>query len=92
MNDLGNCMLLEKNFNISKSNKPLKEFLEGVHEFKEGECTIESWATALDLEMPQVDSSDTPIASLLDLFTQRTQKIKRDLEEFVRGKAARTDI
>ncbi len=31
VNELGNCMLLGKNFNISKSNKPLKQFLEGVY-------------------------------------------------------------
>jgi hypothetical protein len=46
VNELGNCMLLEKNFNISKSNKPLNEFLQGVHEFKDGQLTIASWAAA----------------------------------------------
>lgn len=92
MNELGNCMLLEKNFNISKSNKPLQEFLKGVHEFKEGTMTIDSWAAALDLEMAQVDSSPTSVEALLGLFVQRTQKIKRDLEEFVRGNSARVDL
>ena len=57
-------MLLEKNFNISKSNRPLKEFLEGVYEFKEGKLTIEEWATALDLKMSQIDSANTPIGVL----------------------------
>jgi hypothetical protein len=33
VNELGNCMLLEKNFNVSKSNRTLESFLEGVHEF-----------------------------------------------------------
>jgi hypothetical protein len=79
VNELGNCMLLEKNFNISKSNKPLKDFLDGVYEFTEGKLTIEEWATALDLEMPQVDSANTPIEALRSLFADRTQKIRADL-------------
>jgi hypothetical protein len=85
-------MLLEKNFNISKSNKSLKDFLEGVHEFKEGTFTIEEWAAALDLKMPQVDSANTAVAVLRSLFTERTQTIRADLEQFVRGMKARIDI
>ncbi len=92
VNELGNCMLLEKNFNISKSNRPLREFLENVHEFKEGTCTLEDWATALDLKMPQVDSATAPIEVLRNLFTERTQKIRSDLEQFVRGTKARIDL
>ena len=92
VNDLGNCMLLEKNFNISKSNSPLKEFLEGVHEFKNGTFTIEEWSTALDLKMPQVDSANTGIEILRTLFAERTQKICNDLEQFVRGTKGRIDL
>ncbi len=92
VNQLGNCMLLEKNFNISKSNIPLKRFLEGVHEFKNGRFTVAEWANALDLEMPQVDSANTPIDDLHTLFTQRTQKIRGDLEQFVRGTKSRVDV
>jgi hypothetical protein len=92
VNELGNCMLLEKNFNISKSSMPLKEFLEGVHEFRVGEFTVEEWATALDLEMPQVDSANAPVTALRALFTERTQKIRIDLEQFVRGIKTRVDI
>ena len=92
VNELGNCMLLEKNFNISKSNKPLKQFLEGVHEIKSHKLTVEEWATALDLEMPQVDSANTSVAELRRLFTERTQKIRGDLEQFVRGAKLRVDL
>lgn len=92
VNELGNCMLLEKNFNISKSNKPLKQFLEGVHEFKAGTVTVEEWATALDLKMSQVDSANTAVDVLRELFTDRTQKIRDDLEQFVRGTVARIDL
>jgi hypothetical protein len=36
VNELGNCMLPEKNFNISKRNKPLKALLDEVHKFEGG--------------------------------------------------------
>ena len=92
VNELGNCMLLEKNFNISKSNKPLKQFLEGVHEFKTGTVTVEEWAAALDLKMAQVDSANTAIDILRALFAERTQKIRGDLEQFIRGTKVRVDL
>ena len=92
VNELGNCMLLEKNFNISKSNKPLKKFLEQVHEFKDGQTKIEEWATALELTMPQVDSANTAADVLRTLFAERTKKIRGDLEQFVRGTKARIDV
>jgi hypothetical protein len=92
VNEIGNCMLLEKNFNISKSKHPLKDFLQGVHEFKIGQYTIGEWATALDLEMPQVDSGSSSIDKIADLVTQRTRRIQNDLEQFVRGAKPRVDV
>lgn len=93
-NELGNCLLLEKNFNISKSNKPLKELLDRVYEFKkvENKTEIANWAKALDLEMAQVDSANTSADVLQKLFAERTARIRRDLEEFVRGTKSRVDI
>jgi hypothetical protein len=85
VNELGNYMLLEKNLTISKSDKPLKQFLEGVHEFKAKTVTVEEWATALDLKMPQVDSANTALDILRALSAERTQKIRGDLEQFIRG-------
>ena len=92
VNDLGNCLLLEKNFNISKSNKPLKDFLEKIYEFQQGCPTIAEWAMALELDIAQVDSAATPPDILQQLFTARTQKIRKDLEEFVRGNKLRVDL
>jgi hypothetical protein len=92
VNELGNCMLLEKNFNISKSSAPLKDFLENVHEFKAGTFTIEEWATSLDLKMGQVDSAETEIEGLRKCFAERSEKIRGDLEGFVRGTRARIDL
>jgi hypothetical protein len=92
VNELGNCMLLKKNFNLSKSKQPLIEFLNKVHEFKEGKLTITDWAEALDLDMAQVDSANTPVEDLYKLFNARTKKILADLEQFVRGTKERVDV
>ena len=46
-NLLGNCALLEKSFNISKSDKTLKAFMGQVHEFEEKAGDLNDWATAL---------------------------------------------
>ena len=83
VNEIGNCMLLEKNFNISKSNGTLKNFLDDVYEFKDKKLKLEDWAAALDLDMAQVDSSGTPVDRLQELFSARTQKIRSDLEKFI---------
>ena len=44
VNTLGNCMLLEKKFNGSKSKSPMNIFLERVHEFRKETLEIELWA------------------------------------------------
>ena len=91
VNELGNCMLLEKNFNVSKSDGALKDFLDGVHEFKSGDMTIEQWAEALDLDMRHVASANSSLVDLRKLFAERTQRIRAELEQFVRGIRARID-
>lgn len=85
-------MLLEKNFNISKSNNTLKSFLDGVYEFKEQKLSLADWATALDLDMEHVDSGATSVEALQKLFGIRSQKIRGDLEQFIRGAKERIDV
>ena len=92
VNSIGNCLLLEKNFNISKSDKPLNSFLNNVHEFKTGQLAVDNWAAALDLNMAQVDSAATPATDLASLFASRAEKIRSNLVEFVRGSKARIDL
>src|SRR5271166_5762437 len=47
INQLGNCILLEKDFNISKGKKSAREFLSEVHEFKDDPARISEWAQNL---------------------------------------------
>jgi hypothetical protein len=92
VNEIGNCMLLEKNFNISKSNATLKNFLDDVYEFKDKKLVLSDWAATLDLDMAQVDCSATPVDRLQELTSARSQKIRGDLEKFIRGAINRIDV
>jgi hypothetical protein len=83
---------LEKNFNISKSNSTLKAFLDGVHEFKDQKLELADWAAALDLDMAHLDCGATPLEALQKSFSARSQKIRTDLEKFIRGATNRIDI
>ena len=92
VNELGNCMLLEKNFNISKSKATLKSFLDGVYEFADKKLELPDWAAAMDLDMAQVDCAATPIDRLQALFSARSQMMRNDLEKFIRGSKNRCDL
>jgi len=107
VNMLGNCSLLEKSFNISKSDKTLRSFLEEVHEFKEGKVDLASWALALQLENPMLDGTmadDEQSQSILPVGTatntdgivralrKRDASIRAELVEFVKGSKIRMDL
>lgn len=92
VNDIGNCILLEKNFNISKGKKSTREFLESVHDFKDGTLSIEDWSQTLDLDIALVDANVNDLQSLSDRIRERSDAIKTDLREFVRRGRKRADL
>jgi hypothetical protein len=59
VNRLGNCALLEKNFNISKSDKSLKSFLNQIHEVVQHKIRIDAWCAALSISQPMLDPANT---------------------------------
>jgi hypothetical protein len=44
------------------------------------------------LDMAQIDCSGTVVEMLQELFSTRSQKIRSDLEKFVRGTSDRVDL
>ena len=90
VNMLGNCSLLEKTFNISKSDKSLRSFMEQVHEFKEGKVTLTEWAQSLELEDSMLDVS-TATAEIVQAMQTRDKAIRAELVEFVEGTKIRRD-
>lgn len=92
INMLGNCSLLEKTFNISKSDKSLRAFMEQVHEFKEGKVVLSSWAQALGLGNAMVDARAADTDAVVQAIEKRDKAIRADLVEFVKGTKTRVDL
>jgi hypothetical protein len=92
INKLGNCVLLEKTFNISKSDRPAKEFLEGVHEIKSGKIKLEDWANALDVATCMLDPASSSAQDILDAINKRDDEVRQELVDFVKGNKSRKDL
>lgn len=94
VNDLGNCVLLETAFNISKSDKPLGVWAGEVHEFKPGTGTLKlaDWASALCLPALMLDPAAGSVQQVADAVEKRTATIKQELKQFVAGTKNRADV
>ena len=92
VNMLGNCSLLEKSFNISKSDKTLRSFMEQVHEVREGKVALADWAQALGIDGCMLDASAATPDSIAQAILARDNAIRDDLVGFVKGTKTRIDI
>jgi hypothetical protein len=91
-NKLGNCALLEKNFNISKSDKPLKSFLSQIHEVRDNEISIDEWCAALAISQPLLNPDVAGVDDIRDAIDNRDRDMKADLADFIRGLKVRVDV
>ena len=91
INLLGNCSLLDKSFNISKSDKPMRHFLEQVHEFKTGESHMGDWEKALSLSPTLTSPGEASFADIKNAIETRNALIRKDLVDFVAGQKHRED-
>jgi hypothetical protein len=92
VNQLRNCALLEKSFNISKSDRTLKSFLEEVHEFKDKKIILSERGSALGLPDCMVDPSGADVDTLAKALNERDAQIRKDLVDFVKGERERADV
>lgn len=92
VNRLGNCALLEKSFNISKSDKPLKTFMDEVHEIKDGKVSLDAWSNALSISPPLLDPSAVPVDAIVTAIAEREKAIRSEVVEFVKGTRKRVDV
>jgi hypothetical protein len=92
VNRLGNCALLEKNFNISKGAQTLKSFLDEVEEFKKGIWTLDTWAKALAIPESMLDPATADVTSIATEIDKRDKEIRDELIQFVRGTRTRVDV
>lgn len=91
INLLGNCSLLDKSFNISKSDKSLRSFIEDVHEFKEGKIKIVDWESALSLTATLTAPDGKKLKNIKTDILARDALIRKDLAEFIAGTKQRVD-
>ena len=92
INRLGNCSLLEKSFNISKSSQPLSAFLEDVRDFQDGLVVRDDWAKALGLTDALLRPDTHTVVEIHEAIEQRDQAIRSEIDEFVTGRRARADL
>jgi hypothetical protein len=91
VNALGNCSLLDKSFNISKSDEPMWDFLQEVHEFKQGKFARQEWQAALALSSALTSPDDVSIADLKNEIQTRDVFIRNEVKEFIGGTKYRVD-
>ena len=91
INLLGNCSLLDKSFNISKSDEPMRHFLQEVHEFKDGKVQMSDWETALSLTPTLTLPNGSAFADIKKAIQERDALIRKDLIEFIGGQKHRVD-
>lgn len=92
LNELGNCLLLETAFNISKGANPLGEWLKNVHEFKSGDLGQAEWSAALGISPLLFDPSGSSVKDVAAAVEARTAQIKQDLKDYIGGVKTRADL
>lgn len=92
VNRIGNCVLLEKNFNISKSKEPIESFLNKVHEFKSGQLAVKDWSIALAVPTEMLNPTGHNVDAIRAAIDMRDKAVRDELAEFARGKKTRTDL
>ena len=91
INLLGNCSLLDKSFNISKSDEPMRHFLDQVHEFKTGTVLMPEWEAALSLTPTLTLPSGASFTDIKKEILIRDALIRKDLIDFISGHKHRLD-
>jgi len=92
VNQLGNCSLLEKSFNISKSDKSMESFMEAVHEIKEQKVKLPDWARALEIPDVMLKPEKGTMSTIASAINERDKSIRNELVEFVKGTRTRVDL
>ena len=91
INLLGNCSLLDKSFNISKSDESMRHFLQQVHEFKDGKVQMADWEAALALTSTLTLPDGAAFVDIKKAIHTRDSLIRKDLIDFIGGQKHRVD-
>jgi hypothetical protein len=91
-NRIGNCSLLEKNFNVSKSDDILQKFIEQIQEIKDKKPDLDTWMKGLSLTQPFLDPNSASLDDVSKAIDTRDSVIRTELAEFIRGVKSRVDV
>ena len=83
---LGNCELLATNFNQSKGDRTLGDFLAEVHEFKSKQITHTEWCENMAIDPGMLVPTGKNGDEIARLIEKRTIRIRDELKDFLRGK------
>jgi hypothetical protein len=90
---LGNCCLLEKSFNISKSAQSLSGFLGKVHEFSNGSKHIDAWTQELLGPHKILAAPDGMTThAITSVIETRTDAMRTELKEYIANQRQRVDM
>lgn len=92
INSLGNCMLLEKNFNISKGANDLDTFMVGVHPYDNEPSKLPAWYEALNISESLRSRRDFSLKIRLEAIEDRTDSMRSELEGFILGDKTRLHL
>jgi len=92
VNSLGNCWLLETNFNISKGKQSAGGFLRKVVDFKADPEKLVIWRVEMGLSETLIDPTKLNLIQVSVAINTRTSDIRKELHEFINGSRKRTDI
>jgi hypothetical protein len=88
---IGNCLLLESSFNISKGKDELEVFLNKVHEFRVEQVQVDQWCDAFAIPKELRKPTSFSAKAVVDAVTTRTSSIKAEILEYVDGRKSRKD-
>lgn len=91
INSIGNCSLLKKSFNISKSANTMHSFLIQINEFQDS-IYLAAWCQSLLLGKVLIEPDTATVVDVLVSIGIRENGIKEELKRFVRGELTRQDI
>jgi Protein of unknown function DUF262 len=84
-NDIGNMMLLETDFNISKSNSTLSDWISEIHEFKRKKVALSDWIAAMSIPATYLAPKADDETKVKTDVSARTNAIKLDLNGYIEG-------
>lgn len=88
INNIGNCSLLLRSHNRSKNDEQFGDFLKSIY----SELQISDFKESLKLTNAMLNPIEINLEEIVESLNKRTEIIKEDLKDFIKGQKVRMDI